>query len=105
MKSEILPNNDLHAALQRLVVEVFKGAKHGHFEITITGDANKNGHRNVTIKSGLTHRYSIHIDDIPQSFPNVTFQQKAPSQSAQTMATSLPDAHAGKDTNNDTETR
>jgi len=105
MKSDIPPNNDLHAVLQRLVVEVFKGAKHGHFEITVTGDANKNGHRNITIKSGLTHRYSMHINDIPQSYPNVTFQPKALLQSAQTMATSPPDAHTGKDITNEPKTK
>ena len=104
MKHDVLPDNDLHAALQRVVVEVFKGIKHGHFEIIITGDANQNGHRNITVKSGLNHRYSTHKDRIPQTFPQVTFLQKAQTESAQPLVTSPQDAHADMDTNDEAET-
>ncbi len=105
MTSVHVNENELHGLLHRVIMEMMKGIKHGHFELVVSGTANQNGSRNITLKSGLTHKYNMHINQIPKNiFPQVTFQPKAQFTSAQTSVTSAQDAHSDTEFNNGTET-
>ena len=92
--------SELFALLHRIVVDVLKGIRHGHFDYRITCHGNdKNGNRQVDFNAGLSHRYNLHRRDIPpDTIPQVTFQPKAPFQHAQTLETSPPDAQVQTDT-------
>jgi hypothetical protein len=106
MRSPIhLPENDVHSLLQRLLVEVMKGIRHGHFDFRIECGGNKNGTRQVTFSAGLTHRYTIGLDTLPQNlFPQVTFQPKAPIPNPQPPLTPLQGARAALEPNDDPDT-
>lgn len=101
-----LPENDLCAMMQRILLEVLKGVQHGHFDFHLTCNGNSNGNRQVTFNAGLTHRYNLRKDDIPLNlFPTVTFLTKASTPNVQPPLTPPQGAQADTETNDEPETR
>lgn len=66
------PDRDAHAyqstEMQRLFDTVQRllreGMRHGHFQYEITGIVGKTMRREVVIKAGVSHKFTIPLDDL-----------------------------------------
>lgn len=54
----------LGQAIDRLLLEVRDGLRHGFFEMTVACEVVKGGKRGLTIKSGKNHRFTIPEEEI-----------------------------------------
>lgn len=94
--------NSLQELFQKIGIEVLRGIKHGHFDYQITGNSNKNGNRNITLKAGLTHRFEMSISELPADLTSTaTFYPLAHYPQTATPKTSEKDARVGMDNKNE----
>jgi hypothetical protein len=56
----------LREALDRIEGLIVEGLRHGFFDYSITCDIGKGGRRQLVIRAGKTHKFTIPEDELPR---------------------------------------
>ena len=71
IKSQTLPHNtpirNIDRALQRILVEVQDGLRHGHFTFTLVCEIANQERRSLTLHAGKSYRFLIPKEDCTRS--------------------------------------
>jgi hypothetical protein len=59
-------NGQVGQALDRLEALVFDGLKHGFFDYSIACEVTKGGRRQLVIRAGKSHKFTIPEDEVPR---------------------------------------
>ena len=63
--SQRAKNGQVREALDCLEVLFVDGLKHGFFEYSIACEISSGGKRQVVIRAGMSHKFTIPVDEVP----------------------------------------
>jgi len=58
-------NRQLSEALARIEQILVAGLRHGHFRCSITGEVSNNKRRELVVEAGMSHKFIIPFDELP----------------------------------------